>query len=177
MAEQFSWVPFILLLSVQAPLPNKVFCFVSMCVSSDNSFLSAREEPTLRPWKGSLLLQQKHYLGKCSNPSSWNGCVSGSLHLSKEWKMGWSLDRWKRNWPPTWDGVKLNEVTSHFLFPGATERRNGLREGMGWKWSRALWSLLDTHSFHGPLFLFVGKRLPSASQTFPEFQRADANSC
>ena len=39
-------------------LPNKVFCFVSTCVSSDNSFPSVREEPTLRPWKGSLFLQQ-----------------------------------------------------------------------------------------------------------------------
>ena len=41
-----------------APLPNKVSCFVSMCVSSDNSFLSVRQEPSFGPWKGSAFLQQ-----------------------------------------------------------------------------------------------------------------------
>ena len=34
------------LLSTQAPLLNKVSCCVSTCVSSDNSFLSVRQEPT-----------------------------------------------------------------------------------------------------------------------------------
>ena len=47
------------LLSTWAPLPNKVSCFVSMCVSSDNSFPNVRQEPTLGYWKGSLFLQQK----------------------------------------------------------------------------------------------------------------------
>ena len=37
--EQFSWVPLTLLLSARVPLPNKVFCFDSTCVSSDNSLL------------------------------------------------------------------------------------------------------------------------------------------
>ena len=32
------------------PLPNKVSCFVSPCVSSDNSLLNVRQEPTLGPW-------------------------------------------------------------------------------------------------------------------------------
>ena len=41
-----------LLLSALASLPNKVSCFVSTCISSDNSFPSVRQEPTLRPWKG-----------------------------------------------------------------------------------------------------------------------------
>ena len=36
-----------LLLSTRAPLPNKASCFVSPCVSSDSSFLSVRQEPTL----------------------------------------------------------------------------------------------------------------------------------
>ena len=49
-----------LLLSAWTLLPNKVSCFVGMCVSSYNSFLSARQEPTLGPWKGSLFLQQKY---------------------------------------------------------------------------------------------------------------------
>ena len=31
---------------MQAPLPNKISCFFSTCVSSDNSFLSIRQEPT-----------------------------------------------------------------------------------------------------------------------------------
>ena len=44
----FTWVPF----------PNKISCFVSTCVSSDNSFPSVRQEPTFGPWKGSPFLQQ-----------------------------------------------------------------------------------------------------------------------
>ena len=47
-----------LLLSAQAPLPNKVSCFASTCVSLDNSYPSVRQEPTLRPWKGFPFLQQ-----------------------------------------------------------------------------------------------------------------------
>ena len=39
-------------------LSNKISCFVSTCVSSDNSFPSVRQEPSFRPWKGSLFLQQ-----------------------------------------------------------------------------------------------------------------------
>ena len=36
---------------------NKVSYFVSTCVSLDSSFLSVRQEPTLRPRKGSPFLQ------------------------------------------------------------------------------------------------------------------------
>ena len=46
-----------LLLSTQAPSPNKISCFVSTCVSSDNSFPTVRQEPNFGPWKGSLFLQ------------------------------------------------------------------------------------------------------------------------
>ena len=35
-----------------APLPRNASCFVSACVSSDNSFPSVRPEPALGPWKG-----------------------------------------------------------------------------------------------------------------------------
>ena len=48
-AEQFSWVP--CPPALQDPLPNKVSCFVSTCISSDNLFLIASQEPTLSPWK------------------------------------------------------------------------------------------------------------------------------
>ena len=48
-----------LLLSAQVPFPNKISCFVSTCVSSDNSFLSVRQEPSFGLWKGSPILQ--HY--------------------------------------------------------------------------------------------------------------------
>ncbi|XDA90435.1 hypothetical protein R6Z07F_020032 [Ovis aries] len=47
-----------LLLSTWVPFPNKISCFVSTCVSSENSFPSVRQEPSFRPWKGSLFLQQ-----------------------------------------------------------------------------------------------------------------------
>ena len=49
-----------LLLSAQLPFPNKISCFVSTCVSSDNSFPSIRQEPSFGPWKGSTFLQQFH---------------------------------------------------------------------------------------------------------------------
>ena len=47
-----------LLLSTWVPFPNKVSCFIRTCVSSDNSFLSVRQEPSFGPWKGSAFLQQ-----------------------------------------------------------------------------------------------------------------------
>ena len=47
-----------LLLPTQVPFPNKISCFVGTCVSSDNSFLSVRQEPSFGPWKGSAFLQQ-----------------------------------------------------------------------------------------------------------------------
>ena len=53
-----------LLFYAQAPLPKKVSWFVSSCVSLDNSFLSVRQEPTLRPWKGSHFLQHVQCAGE-----------------------------------------------------------------------------------------------------------------
>ena len=47
-----------LLLSTQVPFPNKISCFVSTCVSSDNSFPSVRQEPSFGACKGSPFLQQ-----------------------------------------------------------------------------------------------------------------------
>ena len=57
MAEQFSWVPTPSCSLPGLPLPNKVSCFVSTCVSSDNLCQNIRQEPTLRPWKRSPFLQ------------------------------------------------------------------------------------------------------------------------
>lgn len=51
-----------LLFSTQLPLPNKVFCFVSMCVSLDNSLPHVRQERVLRPWMGSYFLQQSYII-------------------------------------------------------------------------------------------------------------------
>ena len=45
-----------LLLSTQVPFPHKIYCFVSTCVSSDNSFPSVRQEPALGAQKGGLPL-------------------------------------------------------------------------------------------------------------------------
>ena len=51
-----------LLLSTWVPFPSEISCFVSTCVSLDNSFPSVRQESILRPWKGSPFLQQgNHY--------------------------------------------------------------------------------------------------------------------
>ena len=47
-----------LLFSTRGPFPNKISCFVSTCVSLDNSFPSVRQESSFRPWKGSPFQQQ-----------------------------------------------------------------------------------------------------------------------
>ena len=54
-----------LLLSTWVPFLNKISCFVSTCVSSDNSFPSDRQEPSFGPWKGSPFLQQNRGLLHC----------------------------------------------------------------------------------------------------------------
>ena len=59
-----------ILLSAQVAFPNKILCFVSTFVSSDNSFPSIRQEPTFGPWKGSPFLQHfQHYFA-----SIWDEC-------------------------------------------------------------------------------------------------------
>ena len=58
MAEHVGSLTF--LLSAWVPFPDKISCFLSTCVSSDNSFLSVRKELSLGPWKGSPFLQQNH---------------------------------------------------------------------------------------------------------------------
>ena len=60
-----------LLLSAWAPYPNKISCFVSMCVSSDNSFPRGRQEPRFGPWKGSPFLQQLCCDQSCNLGLSW----------------------------------------------------------------------------------------------------------
>ena len=56
------------------PFPKKISCFVSTCISSDNSFLSVRQEPSFRPWKGSPFLQHPHYPSSCQFPA--DNCYS-----------------------------------------------------------------------------------------------------
>ena len=55
-AEQFSWIPLPTALHLGA-LPNKSLA-LSACLSSDNSFLSVRREPSFGPWKGFPFLKQ-----------------------------------------------------------------------------------------------------------------------
>ena len=54
MAELFSGVrlPYCSLPRAPTPHPHEVSCFLSMCVSWNNSFPTVRQEPTLGPWKG-----------------------------------------------------------------------------------------------------------------------------
>ena len=59
-----------LLLSTRAPLPNKVSCFISTCVSSHDSFLTVRQEPTPGLWKGSPFLQQQCKDGNSGHSAS-----------------------------------------------------------------------------------------------------------
>ena len=61
MAEQFSWVllPYF---SPPGTLSNKISCFVSTCVSLDNSFLGVRQEPDFSPWKESPFVQHHQWI-------------------------------------------------------------------------------------------------------------------
>ena len=70
MWQQSSWVPLPYCCLPRGPLPNKISCFVSTCVSLDNSFPSVRQEPSFGPWKGSPFLQQHWRLLR----SSGQGC-------------------------------------------------------------------------------------------------------
>ena len=61
-AEQFSWFP-----STSCPLSRQLFPIKSLAwaaLLSDNSFPSVRQEPTLKPWKGSPFLHQNHNPGE-----------------------------------------------------------------------------------------------------------------
>ena len=49
MAEQSSWIPLPSCSLLGHPLPNELSYFVRMCASLDNSFLSARQEPSFDP--------------------------------------------------------------------------------------------------------------------------------
>ena len=64
-------VSLILLLSTWVPLPNKASCFVSTCVSLDNSFLSLRQETTLGPWKGFPFPPYNDYVKKVIKVGKW----------------------------------------------------------------------------------------------------------
>ena len=66
-----------LLLSAWVPLPNKVSYLVSTCVSSDNSFPRVRQEPALRPWKGSPLSVANGFIDPHLLPSL-NSFLQGS---------------------------------------------------------------------------------------------------
>ena len=72
-AELFSWVPLPTALH-QVPFPNKISCFVSTCVSLDNSVPSVRQEPSFGPWKGFPL--PATLLHTQLTPHSWQRCGS-----------------------------------------------------------------------------------------------------
>ena len=59
--EQFSWVPLLCCSLPKYPFPMKSLAF-SAHVSSDNSLLSVRQDPTLGPWKRSLFLKHNQCL-------------------------------------------------------------------------------------------------------------------
>ena len=76
-----------LLLSTRAPLPNKTSCFVSTCVSSDNSFLSVKQEPSFEPWKRSPFLQQDaswQFLSCCTGAAGEMPEATGSSETSQQ---------------------------------------------------------------------------------------------
>src|SRR5574337_591907 len=73
-----------LLLSTRVPFPNKISCFVSTCVSLDNSFLSVRQEPSFGPWNGSSFLKQNYSRSKPKRIASrdFNRYLYTNIHTS-----------------------------------------------------------------------------------------------
>ena len=68
------------LLSTRVPFPKKISCFPSTCVSSDNSFLNVRQEPTFGPWRGSPFLVYFYALSQCTTcPVPLHSHQPGSL--------------------------------------------------------------------------------------------------
>ena len=57
-AKRFSWAPSPSCSPPGRPFPIKSLAF-SACFSSDNSFLSVRQEPSFGPWKGTPFLQHQ----------------------------------------------------------------------------------------------------------------------
>ena len=86
--------PLTLLLSAQVPLPYNVSCFVSLCVSLDNSFQGVRQEPPYKARKGSPFLQRFQFLwtnthGVLRTVSStylvWRGMLSLGWLFTTPW--------------------------------------------------------------------------------------------
>ena len=103
-----------LLLSIRVPFPNKISCFVSTCISSDNSFPSVRQEPSFRPWKGSTFLQQMATLV---------GLFFAETDILTTWgTQGQPVCQWTRpsgcNWDPFVPGLLLTQTTSQSALTG-----------------------------------------------------------
>ena len=78
----------------RAPLPNKISRFVSMWVSSDNSFPRVRQEPPFRPWKGFPFLQRLCSLISSSEKMKcklffmwWLWESKQRVHVKELWKL------------------------------------------------------------------------------------------
>ena len=104
------------------PFPNKISCFVSTCVSSDNSFPIVRQEPSFGPWKGFPFLQQilkeinpEYSLEGLTLKLQYSGhliqradSLEKTLMLGKitgKRKRGWQMMRWLDN---ITDSVDMN---------------------------------------------------------------------
>ena len=96
-------------------LPNKVSCFISTCVSSDNSFPSVRQEPSFGPWRGV--------------PFPATGGDSSSLRPTS-WPLGVLRDQlacqWTRpsgrSWDPLVPGLLLTRTTGQSARPVGNKR-------------------------------------------------------
>ena len=89
-AEQFSWVPLPSCSPPGCPFPIKSLALLAR-VSSDNSFLSVRQEPSFGPWKGSPFLQ--HSWASMVTPvnrvaKSGTQLNQLSMHVSLFWEIG-----------------------------------------------------------------------------------------
>ena len=119
-AEQFSPFPSPSCPPPQHPFPIKPLAWTAL-LSSDNAFPSIRQEPTLKPWKGSPFLRQKQYPGE--NILKTLSCREGNR---------------RRQWQPT-----------PVLLPGESHGQRSLKgcnPGVAKSWTRLHWATsLFTH--------------------------------
>ena len=94
-AEHFSWVALPCYSLPGCPFSITFSYFISTCVSLGSSLLSDRQEPTVRPWKGSLFLQQN--LRGAQSYTSWS-CIQPSVLLVKRQRKS-LLPRISTFWP------------------------------------------------------------------------------
>ena len=137
-----------LLLSTWVHFLNKVSCFVSTCVSSDNSFPSVRQEPSFGPWKVFPFLQQF-----CQQSPEYNLCKLRLFHYCQ--RSNYGCDLVLLQYEETHEGHARPEkddlfpVNTHGIPFGAESARVSGTLSDSWTWQQ--WACGGTRPQPSPL--------------------------